>query len=610
MGTMMVKLKRLEVEGGFLNGVDLQFAEGLNVLIGARGSGKTSVIELLRYCLDVRAVTERAQQEAEGQALWVLGDEGCATLTIEVDGTEHVLRRGLNQERDTALPKTGVLFVSQQEIEEIGRDSGSRRRILDDAAADEQAPLVAGALEDAVEKAAQALHSQRAELDDVVQRLAGLAEVPEQLKAAQKEQQENKTQSDELVKLQKQASSLSDELGDMGAQAEALATGSARASSWRADLVAVRSNEPDFSRLPKEAADAVGKDIMAARQRIDEALQELAKIEESLTAQHREATARLKAKRRELAEVSSKIDVFEEGAGKISRRVSALREQDKHRSHLLERQKQLEKQIKSSSEARTEALNDLSGIVDKRYARRRETAEALNEKFGPEIRVDVIKAGEVSDYERALGEALQGSNLQWRDLAKRVSERMSPRELIAAVERLDAKAVENGAAISEDRAKRLVSHLAGVDTTEIVLAQIDEGVDFNLLDGTEMKATDRLSLGQRCTVVLPLLLARDPDLAVLDQPEDHLDNAFIVETVVDVLRSRREGAQRLIATHNANIPVLGEADHVFVMSSSGSEAYVPTNGELDDDDVREAITKLMEGGEEAFRRRAEFYGKK
>lgn len=77
-------------------------------------------------------------------------------MTIEIDGTEHVLRRGLNQERDAALPKEGVLFVSQQEIEEIGRDSGSRRRILDDAAVDEQAPLVAGALEDAVEEAAKA----------------------------------------------------------------------------------------------------------------------------------------------------------------------------------------------------------------------------------------------------------------------------------------------------------------------------------------------------------------------------------------------------------------------------------------------------------------------
>ncbi len=606
----MIKLKRLEVEGGFLNGVDLQFSDGLNVLIGARGSGKTSIIELLRYCLNVPAVTERAQLEAEGQALWVLGDDACATLTIEIDGTERVLRKGLHQERDARVPLTGVLFVSQQEIEEIGRDSSSRRRILDDAAVDTDGSPETQELEHAVETAAQALYEQRAELDELVQRLANLSEVPEQLAAAEKEQTKNKVQSDELVKLQAEASNLSDALGEMGTLAEALATGSARAESWRADLGAARRNEPDFSTLPKEAAEAVGDGIKAARQHMDEALQELAKIEESLKGQHREASIRLNAKRRELADVSAKIDDLEEGAGKLSRRISALREQNKHRSHLLERRKALEKTIKASSEARSAALTDLSGMVDQRYETRRKTAEALNEQFGPEIRVDVIKAGEVSDYERALGEALQGSNLQWRALAKRISERMSPREIIGAVERLDAEAVENGAGISEDRARRVVSHLAGIDTTDIVLSQIDEEVEFNLLDGTEMKPTDRLSLGQRCTVVLPLLLARDPDLAVLDQPEDHLDNAFIVETVVDALRSRRAGAQRLIATHNANIPVLGEADRVFVMSSSGSEAFVPTSGELDEGDVREAITKLMEGGEEAFRRRAEFYGSK
>src|SRR3954453_3328459 len=132
---MTIKLNRLEVDGGFLNGLDLQFSDGLNVLIGARGSGKTSVIELLRYCLDVPAVTDRAQLDAEGQALWVLGDDGCATLTLEIDGTERVLTKGLHQERDAAVALSGVLFVSQQEIEEIGRDSSGRRRILDDAAA-------------------------------------------------------------------------------------------------------------------------------------------------------------------------------------------------------------------------------------------------------------------------------------------------------------------------------------------------------------------------------------------------------------------------------------------------------------------------------------------
>ncbi len=42
-------IKRLRVEEGFFNLLDLSFSEGLNVLVGGRGVGKTSVIELLRF---------------------------------------------------------------------------------------------------------------------------------------------------------------------------------------------------------------------------------------------------------------------------------------------------------------------------------------------------------------------------------------------------------------------------------------------------------------------------------------------------------------------------------------------------------------------------------
>jgi energy-coupling factor transporter ATP-binding protein EcfA2 len=184
---------------------------------------------------------------------------------------------------------------------------------------------------------------------------------------------------------------------------------------------------------------------------------------------------------------------------------------------------------------------------------------------------------------------------------------MSPRELVAAVEALDTSAVAEAGGVSENRARRLVSHLAGADLTEILLSDVEDEVEFSLLDGQEFKDTSRLSLGQRCTVVLPLLLAQDPDLAVLDQPEDHLDNAFVVETVVDVLRGRRTDAQRVIATHNANIPVLGEANRLIVLGSSGRQAFIAEEGPLDQPDIVAAITRLMEGGAEAFRKRAEFY---
>lgn len=44
-------IERLQVQGGFLDGLDINFSSGLNVITGARGMGKTSVIELLRYVL-------------------------------------------------------------------------------------------------------------------------------------------------------------------------------------------------------------------------------------------------------------------------------------------------------------------------------------------------------------------------------------------------------------------------------------------------------------------------------------------------------------------------------------------------------------------------------
>ena len=419
-----MRLIRLEIEGGFLNGLDLAFADGLNVLIGARGSGKTSVIEVLRYCLGIPAVTKHAQSRAEEQALWVL-DDGCATLTLEVDGVERVVRRGINQEADSAVPSRGVLFVSQSEIEAIGLDASSRRRILDDFAGDNPEDArnpVAG-----VEAAAHQLYQQRSELDDVVEQLSKLAEVPGALAQAEREQAGTKTESAELDDLQKQTAEASDAIGDLAEVVEAFAASRNRTDDWRRDLESARNGAPDLARLPADAV-AEGRDALASvRRGIDKVLMELADFVEVLAAKHKEADLRLGAKRRELADLNARIEALEEGAGRMSRAVSALREQEKRRQSLEKRREQLEERVSVLVNERAEALVARTVITDQRYERRRAAAEALNGRFGGEIKVDVVKAGEVSDYESALGHALQGSGLQWRDLARQLAERMSPR---------------------------------------------------------------------------------------------------------------------------------------------------------------------------------------
>jgi DNA repair ATPase RecN len=77
-----VIITRIQVEGGFLDGLNLRFVPGLNVLIGGRGTGKSSIIELIRFCLDHRgSANEEDQKHSRDQALSVLQD-GEVTLSI------------------------------------------------------------------------------------------------------------------------------------------------------------------------------------------------------------------------------------------------------------------------------------------------------------------------------------------------------------------------------------------------------------------------------------------------------------------------------------------------------------------------------------------------
>jgi hypothetical protein len=88
------------------------------------------------------------------------------------------------------------------------------------------------------------------------------------------------------------------------------------------------------------------------------------------------------------------------------------------------------------------------------------------------------------------------------------------------------------------------------------------------MDRTTSQLID-LSTVQRCTVVLPLILEHSDRILVVDQPEDRIDNAFIVDTLIKSILRRSTSSQVILSTHNANIPVLGEAQLVVQLASDG-----------------------------------------
>ena len=142
----------------------------------------------------------------------------------------------------------------------------------------------------------------------------------------------------------------------------------------------------------------------------------------------------------------------------------------------------------------------------------------------------------------------------------------------------------------------------------VATVSVDDYVTFSLMDGPDYKDIAELSTGQRCTVILPMVLRHMERILIVDQPEDHIDNAFIADTLIKSILVRPPNGQLLFSTHNANIPVLGAADFVVQLGSDGRRGFPIAYGALADAKVVHAITSVMEGGADAFQQRANFYG--
>jgi hypothetical protein len=125
---------------------------------------------------------------------------------------------------------------------------------------------------------------------------------------------------------------------------------------------------------------------------------------------------------------------------------------------------------------------------------------------------------------------------------------------------------------------------------------------------------DQLSTGQRATALLLLLLQGGDAPLVIDQPEDDLDNRFVYDSIVPRVRSSKQRRQLIFASHNANIPVLGDADQIIGLQATERDGVVlgeldPVGvGSIDQRPIRALVEELLEGGKEAFEMRRYLYG--
>jgi flagellar biosynthesis chaperone FliJ len=266
---------------------------------------------------------------------------------------------------------------------------------------------------------------------------------------------------------------------------------------------------------------------------------------------------------------------------------------------------------------RSKLLRQLS---DQRLAEnrlRRETADAVNSGLAGKLRISVVYKGQKDSWRDALTEFFKGSRIPGDVIERLAQPEASDGAQIAASAIKGVDDLVTAFSLTNASAERLHRWLLDDHANRLRRLEImspADAVDVRLVVDGKEQTLETLSIGQRATAILLLLFALEGRLLILDQPEDDLDNRFVYEDIVTLLRDQKgltfpsRRRQVICATHNPNIPVLGDAEQVLVLAANSGKAQVRTRASIDDEVVRHHVRTILEGGQTAFRRRAEKYG--
>lgn len=601
-----MRLIDLHVEGGFLDGLAISFQPDLNVVIGGRGVGKTAIVELIRYCLGVRNLDAELSPDSYDHAVGVLQD-GLATLTIEAGGETLAISRTAEQLPTPTVFDNSPLILSQREVETLARTPKGRLSLIDsffvvprDAGKAAQAQIKALSVE---------IRDLCGQIDELHEQLDRREETLSALAKLKKDQTALATNTDARTLRLARIDSLQQQLNGIAQEEHTLVQVLEQLRRWQEALPRNYRVQATLPTWPFENDPIFGIRIAVAED--VELLQQIAGRADGYVAEVNAYRKNIQVRKAPLEEQLRKLRLEMEseqaGSGQLAREISRLEEAVARYSAIEE---SLKGKLEQAYAAQQRRLSFIAELGERREAladRRQKVVDELNFSLSPKIKVHLRHLADVSAYETSIRDALRGSNLRYGELAPIIAREISPIELCEITFERSVRRLAELLRINEDRAGRLLEAIRDCRLEEILTAAISDEVDFCLLDGAAYKAVDALSIGQRCTVVLSIVLENMNVVLVVDQPEDHLDNEFVAETLIKAIRGRSIFAQTLICTHNANIPVLGEASQVIHLDSNGHRGFVKCAGGLDNTQVVEAVLSVMEGGEKAFTSRAKFY---
>ncbi|MGH4022290.1 MAG: TrlF family AAA-like ATPase [Pseudonocardiaceae bacterium] len=625
------RILSMEVHGNFLDGLTLRFNDDLSTLIGGRGAGKSAVLETLRYALDGPVYSD--QSERISLVRHAMGSGGRVRLLVERPGPlraqRYEITRVLDQEPRVTDLGTGAavevpplelfgagaspVILLQREIQAVARDDSFRRQLLDEIIGDDarQADLT-------VRRTVEDLRRNQRAIEDVERQLARREEYTERLGRLNAEVNFFEQQG-VADKLDRQGKASADRARLDTATLRARDASSAHTAAAAEITEALTAASADLRASQSEYAGVLAElagDVETTRERISQALDtahgELQALQERLG----DAVARWQTLVSDLDEDLRRIQAELGGGGLDAQRYIDAVEERTALQPIVDRLARHEDELRNLHGRRRELLRQLQDQRRQALALRRRAANDVNQQLAGTLEMTVSYLADTTDFTSRLTAILKGSRVSSDAIDAITAHPGTDGVEFSLLVAQGASAVTERFGITEAMAQRLVRWFTDEPTRlrQVEVLAPQDSVSIALIIDGRPRDLAQLSGGQKATALLLLVFAQGGRPLVLDQPEDDLDNRFVYDDVVSLLRAEKgvkDPARRrqiIAATHNANIPVNGDAELVLSLVDDNGHCAVRTRASIDDATVREEIRTVLEGGADAFRRRAEKYG--
>lgn len=653
-----INISRLIVSNSkFLGPVDILFNSQYNAIIGGRGTGKSTILDYLRWALCDQAAEAGDDELANPSvrrrnliAATLTPVGGQVEVYFSINAIPHVVRR--NAATNELFLKVGAEdFV-------VAREADIRALLPVHAYSQKQLSSVALRVDELTRFVTAPIKSMLDDLDEKITEVSGrlrenygtLQRLRDLDVNISRSTLSEKSLAEQAANLRASLSGLSD--GDRMVLNRKPSVDRTReiVGDWRRDQEQLTRSGQTYLEQVNQAIDALAlsedvpaelRDLTdAARTRNVQVLTELRVAVTAAVAGLEQAQVSGSSQDDATSSLNRAIGDFDTRYDEVKRRSSAhetklselaqIEERRKAAAEMSQRQQRERKGLGDPQGAHADLRDQLMGLYGQRATCMAHECDRLTSLSGGLLRATMSRGKGLDGVEQRFRSLIQGSGVRsarvdqlFSELRKETDPIGTWEEVLRELEKLLLLG-EDGDHTSEatpnltrlglpvaDQA-RMRGRITPDGWLDLALTPVsDEPVFDYQTKEHEFIAFSSASAGQQATALMRILLSQTGMPLIIDQPEEDLDSQ-VIQDVVEQIWLAKQGRQLLFASHNANLVVNGDAELVIACgyrkAGDQSGGHVKLEGAIDIPTVREEITQVMEGGEKAFKLRKEKYG--